>query len=56
MQKNSSILIGRLFYSVNSFGDSASRAIGKGLKKIHVGGSQALRTRFSDLGFLSIFH
>ena len=56
MQKNSSILIGRSFYWVNLFGDSASRAIGKVLKKIRVGGSQALRTRFLDLVFLLIFH
>ena len=56
MQKNSSILIGRSFYSVNSFGDFATRAIGKVLKKIRVGGSQAPRRRFSDLVFLLIFH
>ena len=56
MQKNSSILIGHSFYLVNSFEDSASRAIGRVLKKIRVGGSQALRTRFSDLVFLLIFH
>ena len=38
MQKNSSILIGRSFYSVNSFGDFASRAIGKVLKNAKMSG------------------